>query len=349
VILIRSILLMFTAYFLAACSAGSDNNPAAVPANAALKTPVVNSSRSCTTPSLARGYRYFNDVRQQTGLIAMNVSDALQNASDSHAHYLKINQQSGHTESQTAGGFSGVDAAERSIHFGYKSSNINEGVVGQGSTVVASIDGLMTAIYHRFSILDFYRDEVGIGFSAQENNCLYSFVHNGGNSALNNLCLSDTFVSGGYYYAVCADANLKIETSRYQAALDSVASQNPRYLLWPMDQATDVYPAFWGNEVPNPLPDYQQAGNPLSIQFNPYYFSDQVKLISFRLFDDQGEVTNTRLLTQANDPNGKFTAHQYALFPLDLLRERADYVAEVVFEDRGVQESVQWRFRTLPL
>jgi len=226
-ILFRPLLLVFVFTFLGACSSGVENNSASVSTN----KPTVISSRSCTTPSLERAYRYFNDVRQQTGLITMNVSDVLQKATNSHAKYLKINQQSGHYEAQNSTGFSGVDAAERSIHFGYKSLNINEGVVGQGSTVVASIDGLMTAIYHRFAILDFYRDEVGIGFSAQENNCLYSFVHNGGNSALNNLCLNDTFVSGRYYYAICADETLKIETSRYQAALDSVASQNPRYLL----------------------------------------------------------------------------------------------------------------------
>ncbi|MDQ7075424.1 MAG: CAP domain-containing protein [Gammaproteobacteria bacterium] len=346
--LFRRFFILFVVSFLVACSSdsGTDVSPSAE--NLVLKPPVID-SRSCTAPSLARAYRYFNDVRQQTGLIAVTVSDALQGAAGSHAGYLKLNQQAGHAEVQTGVGFSGVDAAARALRFGYRSTNVNEGVVGQGSTVVASIDGLMTAIYHRFAILDFYRDEVGIGFTAQENNCLYSFVHNGGSSGLNNVCLNSTFVSGGYYYAVCADENLKIATADYQAALDGVASQNPRYVLWPMDQATDVYPAFWGNEVPNPLPDYQQAGNPLSIQFNPYYVSEQVKLISFRLFDDQGEVTNTRLISQATDVNGKFSVYEYALFPLALLQERADYVAEVVFEDRGVQESVQWRFRTLPL
>ena len=103
--------------------------------------------------------------------------------------------------------------------------------------------------------------------------------------------------------------------SEYIEALDKEhLAQLPLAVLWPPDGARDVPPAFFIEE-PDPLPDRDVAGNPISIQFNPGRAgrAEMQKFALYRLVgNDAVEVSDTRLLDNNNDPNKVLSPHQFA-------------------------------------
>jgi len=305
---------------------------------------VVDIDVHCAVPSLTGAYDYFNRQRQLAGMIVAGRSLIIEKAAQNHADYQLLNTLYGHTEDPAKAGFTGIHPSDRGVAAGYNYRWISENVAGS-STPQKAIDVLMTAIYHRFGILDFYKDEVGLGLAIKPNQCLHSFVNNNGNGQLNDLCSVDTYVSGGWY-TVCVDPNRRVPTASYLAAKQAPAIQNPNYVVWPADGMVGISPIFY-EESPDPLPDYSESGNPLSIQFNPEIYLNGVTLISFQMFDATGvELTNTRFLDQASDPNGYFDAYQFALYSLDVLADNANYRAKVVFTADGVQQVVTWSFTT---
>jgi len=120
----------------------------------------------------------------------------------------------------------------------------------------------------------------------------------------------------------------------------------PEVVVWPPAGATDIPPAFFIEE-PDPLPDLDVAGYPVSLQVNPQRV-ERVELQHFALFrlrgDDAQPLTSTRLLDKDSDPHAVLTAHQFALFPLDRLDWGARYraVADLQLDGRPVR--LAWEF-----
>ena len=78
----------------------------------------------------------------------------------------------------------------------------------KNNTYKNSVDGLFSAIYHRFGFLDFTTDEIGIGESDDSN--LYVYTYDIGNKRLREFCNkgeSDSDITG-YYMTICADQNI---------------------------------------------------------------------------------------------------------------------------------------------
>ena len=61
-------------------------------------------------------------------------------------------------------------------------------------------------------------------------------------------------------------------------------------------------PLAFYNESPDPLPDYDVSGFPISVEFNDHFIKN-VKLKDFRLLNEEKEVVETRTLDQHNDPH----------------------------------------------
>ncbi|MDJ0739482.1 MAG: CAP domain-containing protein [Gammaproteobacteria bacterium] len=122
----------------------------------------------------------------------------------------------------------------------------------------------------------------------------------------------------------------------------------PEVVVWPPDDARDVPPAFFVEE-PDPLPDRDVSGYPLSLQFNPGRV-ERVELRGFRLYrdeDDAADVTvATRLLDASSDPNRILTAFEFALFPLERLAWGQSYRAVADLSIDGRPRRMAWRFRT---
>ena len=300
--------------------------------------------------SYQEAYNYFNKIRKQAGMIELEENGILQESAQSHSNYITIHDDTltgleYHSEERGEEGFTGVKASDRAISQGYFSRNIGEGI-SHSNTAKISINGLMTAIYHRFGILDFTKDEVGVGFTQDSKELTRNFVHNTGNSKLNDLCENDNYISGKYYYKVCADLNHKIESEDYNNAKNSIKKLNPKYVLWPSDNSVGNLYKFNG-ETPDPIPDYNQTGNPISIQFNDYYYPNNITMLSFKLFKNNKEITQTRILKKDTDPNKYFSEYQFALFPLEILDRDTTYTVNFEYKYNGITKDINWSFKTM--
>ncbi|MEZ5488892.1 MAG: CAP domain-containing protein [Gammaproteobacteria bacterium] len=299
------------------------------------------------------GYDYLNELRTRAGMITLSRNGMLEIAAGNHSQYLVGNstaflRYSGHFENPGDAYFTGNQASDRTAAAGYLSTLVSENVSNGQPDVFASIDDLMSAIYHRFGFLGFSIDEVGLGFVKDSGIDYSAYTYNMGNSGLNNLCMGSSFNEvGSFFQGICAqDSSFRISTEGKSAAEELFQGQNPYIVTWPSQGDSDVPPAFF-EESPDPLPDYSVSGYPISLQFNPLVYND-VSITSFRLFEDSTnlEITNTRLLDNGTDPNMKFSALEYALFPLERLDWNSVYRVEVDYDSNMESDTLIWKFAT---
>ena len=290
---------------------------------------------------------YLNEIRQSIGMSTLSQNEELDRAAQAHAAYLIENGEAGHEETPGRKGFTGVSPKERAMKAGYDSSFVSENISTQNNSGKASVDGLFSAIYHRFAFLDTAIDQVGVGTAQHPSDHLKSaFVYLMGNSRIEALCNAPGFKgSGRYVYKVCRDPEHRIAERRFKEAMRANKRYNPKIILYPYDGQEEVPPAFY-RESPDPLPDYEVSGFPVSVLFNDYYFG-KVALLSFRLFTREGkEVRKVRFMDRNSDPHHRFTAHQFALFPLERLAYGTGYRAEVVYRTKKGEARLSWSFMT---
>lgn len=300
---------------------------------------------------VSQAYAYLNQLRVRAGLTAFSKNPQLEKAATNHANYLADNAIEGHFETQGTPGFTGVEPKDRTSYAGYRSLTVSENVSSGNSDSLDSIDGLMSAIYHRLGFLDLVNNEVGIGSGrVSQPNPFSAYVYNMGNSGYNTLCQGPAFSGvGSYYYAVC-QPNINIEGKAFDNVTHQAQGNNPKIVQWPVAGDQDVLPVFY-EESPDPLPDYSVSGYPISLQFNPLSFT-KVNVTQFKLYRDQDstEVTPTRLLNQTTDPNKKLSGLEFALFPLVRLEWNTAYRVEAKYiDDAGKENALTWRFKTRSL
>jgi len=306
----------------------------------------IASSTSASTydpADLQQAYTYLNQLRERAGMTPFSQNRELATAASNHANYLTDNSMTGHYENEGDPGFTGIEPKDRTASAGYLSLLVAENVSSNEMTSVDSIDGLMSAIYHRLGFLDFVKDEVGIGIAQiQKPNFRSSYVYNMGNSGYNALCQGPAFTGIGTYYTEVCHPELKLAGTEYDKVTTTAQGNNPKIILWPVEGDREIPPAFF-EESPDPLPDYSVSGYPISIQFNPLSFT-QVNLSQFKLYreSDHSEIQSTRLLTKKTDPNKKLTDLEFVLFPLERLEWNTQYRAEVKYDD----QTLSWRFQT---
>ena len=289
-----------------------------------------------------------NDIREAMGMNALYHNDTLARAAEAHARYLVRNRVTSHSEIPGFPGFTGKTPAERALHAGYLSTQVLENLSTKNIDAQTSIDGLFSAIYHRFGFLNVGIDEIGVGV-AQDNKERENtaFVYLMGNSELNALCKAPPFRGyGQYVYGVCKNKEHWIAYKRFNEAQNDVKEHNPKVVFYPYDGQTDVPPAFY-SEIPDPLPDYDVSGFPVSVLFNDFYFK-KVSIESFRLYNvKHGKAVNlTRLLSKESDPNARFNHFEFALFPLKRLEYDTTYRAVLVYREKGKRIEHQWQFHT---
>jgi hypothetical protein len=294
-------------------------------------------------------YLYINNIRREAGLNSYKRNAQLETAALNHSQYQVTNDVLGHGEISSDSHFTGTTASDRANFEEYDGYFSVGEVIAYDDNEQKSLDSLMSAIYHRFGLLRNDADEIGFGFfkdSIGELN--QAFVGNNGNSKLAELCSGESFTGSGSIYTLC-DPVLKIEASVYESARDYLTGRNPDLVIWPVDNAQNVLPVFY-EESPDPLPDYSASGYPISAEFNTFT-AMEVGLESFKLFNNVSgeEITNTRLLTNSDDPNGLFSAHQFALFPLDRLDYNTTYRVEFSYFQNGALIDKSWTFTTLDL
>jgi uncharacterized protein YkwD len=295
----------------------------------------------------SKAYMYLNEIREAMGLNTLVENSQLSLAAQYHCDYLVANELSSHYESEGLKKFVGVRPLDRSLYAGYNSRFVSENLSTHTYGAQESIDGLFSAIYHRFGFLSQSIDEVGVGVAQEKQKTSNSaFVYVMSNSNITRLCNEKSSTrSGTYYYDICKDTSHRITQKKYLMAERLNKAYNPKIILYPYDRQTQVPPAFY-DETPDPLPHHDVSGFPVSIEFNDYYFS-KVKLESFRLFNEEGvEIKKVLLMDKENDPHARFTDKQFALFPLKRLEYHTRYRAEVSYRSKEKTEHITWHFTT---
>ena len=273
---------------------------------------------------------YLNSLRQGAGLIPFKLQNNLQLATKNHAKYLIQNRTYGHCEETNKSCFTGKFAGERIIKAGYSTALIIENVSSNNRNYKESIDGLFSAIYHRFAFLDFQGDEIGI--SIQQNikhKMETAFVYNIGSTQLNQLYKKKT----------------KPSEESLNKALEIHKNTNAPCVSYPFNKQKDV-PTVFFNELPDPLPQYDVSGFPISISFNQARYK-KVKLLKFQLFDsNHQEVFNTRIHNYLTDPNKRLNKFSFVLFPLNRLKWNSLYYVEflAILDKKLIKK--EWSFKT---
>jgi len=310
--------------------------------------------------SYEEAYIYFNNIRKQAGMIELEPNGILQEVAQNHSNYAQLHYErlkndpyindkglTGHDEEANMEGFTGVSPSDRAIAQGWLYYyGVSEGMSSR-CTAKVSINNLMIAMYHRLGILNFSSNTIGIGFTQENNSIVREFVNDIANSNLNDLCKYDSYSSGTYYDKVCAnDLTHRIEFDDFNNAINDIKKKNPKYVIWPAKNSIDNLYKFTG-EAPSPMPDYNQTGNPISIQFNDYYYPNDIEMQSFKLFKNKKEIKETRILTKETDPNKFFSKYEFALFPLNVLEKNTTYNAIFNYKYNNVIKSIEWSFKTI--
>ncbi len=288
-----------------------------------------------------------NAIREEMGMNSLLQNDLLTIAAQGHSDYLVANNESSHYEVEGHKKFIGVKPVDRTLYADYASMQLSENLSTHTYSAQSSIDGLFSAIYHRFGFLSPSIDTIGVGVTQEKAKTSNSaFVYVMGNSALERLCHEKSFSgSGKYYYKICKDESHRIGEKAFVKAQNSNKIYNPKIVFYPYDGQTEVPPVFY-DEHPDPLPNYEVSGFPVSVEFNDYYFKE-LKLRAFKLFDSSdNEVTDVLLMSKENDPHGHFTDKQFALFPLKRLDYDAQYKASITYENKGKTYTHTWAFHT---
>ena len=308
-------------------------------------------NNSCNNKDILEHYAYYNKMRTDSGMIPLKRNEVLENSANNHAEYLYENfdyiphDTSKHYEDNSLPFFTGKNPYNRAFNTGHSSKYVGEGLAF-AYTAKESIDGLMTAIYHRFDILDFNTDEVGISDYKLANNCMFSFVHNPSISIANSLCQKD-FNTSYDDVSICKD-DKKVSASLYRNSVSKIVKSNPKYVLYPPNNSRGIIRKFYG-ETPDPMPDKDFTGNPSSIQFNHYYYKNKsIKNTSFTIHKkNNNQVLDARILNKRNDPNGIFSRYQYALYPLKILEPYTTYIVKFDYLLNGIEQPpIIWKFTT---
>lgn len=285
---------------------------------------------------------YLNEYRRGSGLSGLKPNQILSQAAKNHAEYSAQNEYMGHDETAGRAKFSGTDPVSRAIAAGYKSRHILENIAYKNDFKEA-VDGLFSAIYHRFAFLNLSVDEVGYALASKDK--FNAFVFEMGNSRLNAFCArgaSDTG-AGRFYTNVCADKNLKIKDAKF----DNFTGSSKPFVKFP--DATAVTPYFSG-EIPDPFPECKITANPVSIEFNAN--AGEIKFKDFEIFKDGKKLQNLHVITSKNDVNSKFSKGQFAAFAREVFDFGAQYEAVFSYEQANAQSTgtqlkqIKWSFKT---
>jgi uncharacterized protein YkwD len=260
----------------------------------------------------ADGFNWFNFRRQQMGLAPVARNAQVDKAALAHSNYQATNDFITHDEVSTRRGFTGVTVAQRLQSAGYSlpDSNYAFGEVisatGDKSGVNAA-EELITAIYHRFVIMEPKFLEAGVGVGTG---------------------------SSGYTYFT-TNFTTRVLT---QGGLD-----NGGLVTYPFNGQQNLPTVFFSNqEQPDPVPDRNEVGYPVSVHVD---ITATLKVGSFTI-NPRGRAPLSTLLLTADNDTEIAKPSVAAIIPLDVLQPQTDYDVRFVGTVDNVAVNRSWSFRT---
>jgi len=322
-----------TALALAACGGGGSSNdgpaPAAPPTgnqpdpnqpvipNPLTPSPPVTDTPTPGAPAVTGniatdGREWLNFRRAQVGLSTLNRNTTIDAAAQGHSDYQRLNNTITHDQLGGRPGFTGVSVGDRLTAAGYVFNTSAARAYGEVISATSSGTGqymaeeLITAIYHRFVIFEPVFKEIGTGAA--------------------------TSTSGRSYFTANFTANNGYGTG---LARGQVA-------VWPFDAQTAVPRNFFSDtESPDPVPDRNEVGYPISVHAN---INVPVTVTSFTVRPRGGAELTTRLLSNANDTHtGRSSA---AIVPLAPLAAGTTYDVTFTGTADGAAVNRSWSFTT---
>ena len=258
------------------------------------------------------GLNWFNFRRQQMGLASLARNEQVDRAAQAHSDYQAVNDFITHDEVSTRRGFTGASVLERlqSAQYRLPDSNYAYGEVisatGDRNGVNAA-EELITAIYHRFVVMEPKFLEAGVGSASGASGYTY-FTTNFATSSLN------------------------------QGGLGS-----GRLVTYPFADQQNLPTVFYSNqEQPDPIPDRNEVGYPVSVHAD---ITAAVAVRSFTINPRGGAPLATRLLTFENDQNIAEPSVA-AIIPIEVLQPQTFYDVRFIGSVDGVAVDRFWSFKT---
>lgn len=304
---------------LAACGGGGNDSkssntgatpstPVTAPAGPAPET----GAPAFTGNSATDGFNWFNFRRQQIGIQTLGRNAQVDAAAQGHSEYQKINNTITHDQDPAKSGFTGATLMERLSAADYR---FTRGSYAYGEVISSTTDGsgvnaaeaLIAAIYHRFLIFEPMFSEAGAGAAT---------------------------VSGGYMYFTTDFTANGLDYSKGLA--------EGGFVTYPFPNQTGVPINFYSDyEVPDPVPDRNQVGYPISIHAN---IDAAIVIRSFTIAPRGGAALPTHSV--ASNSSGTSGPSAVSIVPLEPLR--AGTVYDVRFDGtvKGIEASRNWSFTT---
>lgn len=255
--------------------------------------------------NLARAYEYLNQVRQAVGLDPYAKNSLLEKAAAGHTLYLSSNNATGHYQAADKKNFTGVDPSSREIAAGYDYRSAGENLAAGPRYAMDAVNSLMEAIFHRFGFVSPLNDEVGISFR-------YDHPAYGAVSVFN---------MGSRSY---------------------IDKEKSFVSVFPIDGQQKVKIDFYSDEEsPDPIPEKNRVGYPISITFAN---QAATSIGSFELFDSNNTKVAARSITGEHVPK-----NNYCIIPEAALEYATTYKAVFSGTLNGSAIKKEWRFTTLPL
>jgi len=114
--------------------------------------------------STSYALNYLNKLRCLTQEDNLTLNSNLSNAALNHSKYMNETHEIGHYENNSnASNYSGYSPSDRANNAGYQNTFVGENVSAGQDNLKESINGLFSAIYHRFGFLSYNINEIGIG------------------------------------------------------------------------------------------------------------------------------------------------------------------------------------------
>lgn len=258
------------------------------------------------------GFAWINFRRGQAGISTLTRSSVIDIAAQGHSTYQSVNNVITHEQTLGKQGFTGASLSDRLAAAGYVFNVNSSRAYGEIIAATSNASGqymaeeLITAIYHRFVMFEPMFKEMGTGAAA---------------------------TSQGYnYFTVNFAAN-----NGYGAGLPF-----GQVMVWPFNGQARVPRNFFSDtELPDPVPDRNEVGYPISVHAN---IDTTVRVTSFTVRPRGGAELQSRLLTSATDTRtGKSSA---AIVPLSPLLPATIYEVTFAGDVDGIAVNRSWSFMT---
>jgi len=310
---------------LVACGGGSGGSGGSATVAAApialSSTPVTEPGAPASVGNIAiDGRDWINFRRRQIGIPELKQNTLVDSAAQAHSDYQKLLpiKSSGdpadptHTEESGRAGFTGVELRARLNTAGYTFAK-NSYAYGEVISATSSNSGaymaeeLITAIYHRFAIFEPMFKEIGTGSGTTSKNYTYF--------------TADFTANDGYGPGIAPGL----------------------VVTWPVSGQTQVTPNFFSDyEQPDPVPDKNEVGYPVSVHAN---LNAAMAVNTFTIRPRGGADLATKQILHYSD-EAQTVPIAAAIVPLNPLRAATMYDVSFTGYVNSLRVEKSWSFTT---